>query len=51
GDKVKKGDVVAILEVMKMESNVESDWEGEVKELYVAEGDMLETGAIMMRIE
>jgi pyruvate carboxylase subunit B len=51
GDKVSKGDVVAILEVMKMESNVESDFDGEVKELFVAEGDMLETGAVMMRIE
>jgi len=51
GDQVKKGDLVAILEVMKMESNVESDWDGEVKELFVAEGDMLDTGAVMMRIE
>ena len=34
-----------------MESNVESDFDGEVKELFVAEGDMLETGAVMMKIE
>ena len=51
GDKVKKGDVVAILEVMKMESNIESDFDGEVKEIYVNEGDMVKTGDIMMRIE
>ena len=49
--KVKKGDLVAILEVMKMETNVESDWDGEVKEIFVNEGDMLQTGDVMMRIE
>ncbi len=51
GDRVKKGDVVAILEVMKMESNIESDFDGEVKEIYVNEGDMVKTGDVMMRIE
>ena len=51
GDKVKKGDLIAILEVMKMETNVESDLDGEVKEIYVNEGDMLKTGDVMMRIE
>ncbi len=51
GDKVSKGDVVAILEVMKMESNIESDFDGEVKEIYANEGDMVKTGDVMMRIE
>jgi pyruvate carboxylase subunit B len=51
GDKVKKGDLVAILEVMKMETNVESDFDGEVKEIFVKEGDQLQTGDVMMRID
>ena len=51
GDKVKKGDVVAILEVMKMESNIESDFDGEVKEIFVNEGDMVQSGDVMMKIE
>jgi len=51
GDRVKKGDLVAILEVMKMETNVESEFDGEVKEIFVKEGDMLQTGDVMMRIE
>ncbi|MDO9536975.1 MAG: pyruvate carboxylase subunit B, partial [Thermoplasmata archaeon] len=50
GDKVKKGDVIAILEVMKMESNIESDFDGEVKEIYVKEGDMVQTNDVIMNI-
>lgn len=50
GDKVKKGDVIAILEVMKMESNIQSDFDGEVKEIFVKEGDMVQTGDVIMKI-
>jgi len=50
GDKVKKGDVIAILEAMKMESEVTSDLDGEVKQIFIHEGDAVKTGDILMQI-
>lgn len=48
GDVVGKGDVVAILEAMKMQNEIKTGIAGTVKELFVGEGDSLETrGAIL----
>ena len=41
GDKVKKGDVVCILESMKMQVSVKSHKDGEVKNLKIKEGYLL----------
>ena len=38
GDKVKKGDVLFIVEAMKLENEVVSPFEGEVKEVLVEKG-------------
>ena len=38
GDKVQKGDVLLIIEAMKLENEVVSPFEGEVKEILVSKG-------------
>ena len=44
GDTVKAGDVVMILESMKMEIPIEATDAGVVKEIKVAEGDFVQEG-------
>ncbi|MDO8212212.1 biotin/lipoyl-binding carrier protein [Conexibacter sp. CPCC 206217] len=44
GDAVEEGDVVAILESMKMEMPVESEDAGTVKEVLVSEGQAVSEG-------
>ena len=51
GDKVKKGDVVAVLEAMKMENDIHAENDGTVTELYVNEGDAVNTGDALMIIK
>ncbi|NNL85852.1 MAG: biotin/lipoyl-binding carrier protein [Myxococcales bacterium] len=51
GDEVSEGDVLIILESMKMEIPVESPCEGRVLEFRVSEGDSVEEGAILALIE
>ncbi len=41
GDGVKLGDVVAVLEAMKMQNDIASTLAGKVKEVYVKEGDVV----------
>ncbi|MDR1722278.1 MAG: sodium-extruding oxaloacetate decarboxylase subunit alpha, partial [Methanobrevibacter sp.] len=41
GDKVKKGDNVAVIEAMKMENDIESELEGTVEDIFVEEGDSI----------
>jgi biotin carboxyl carrier protein len=51
GDAVEKGDVVAIVESMKMEMEVESEASGTVVELLCAEGDPVTEGQPLVRLE
>ncbi len=51
GDMVKEGDILVIIESMKMLNNVESKVEGEVKEVAVKEGDQVKTGDLLVRIK
>jgi acetyl-CoA carboxylase biotin carboxyl carrier protein len=44
GDTVEEGDVVAILESMKVEMPVEAEDEGTVSEILVAEGQAVQEG-------
>ncbi|RAX52477.1 pyruvate carboxylase subunit B [Helicobacter sp. 16-1353] len=49
GDKVKSGDVVAIVEAMKMENEITANFEGEVKEIYVdTDAQIIANQAIML---
>ncbi len=50
GDSVKEGDVVAIVEAMKMEHEVLASVSGEVKEIYAQEGMQANNGVAIMLI-
>ena len=51
GDDVKLGDVVAVLEAMKMQNDISATRAGEVKEIYVSEGSGVSAGQALMLIE
>ncbi len=51
GDKVTEGDVVAVLEAMKMENDIHSPKSGIVQEIFVNEGDTVSTGDTLMVIK
>lgn len=44
GDRVKKGQVLAIVEAMKLMNDIESDFDGEIAEIYVENGQPVEYG-------
>jgi len=50
GDKVSVGDLLIVLEAMKMLTNVVSDVSGRVSELFVSPGDKVEVGDPLMTI-
>ncbi|MDD1741976.1 MAG: pyruvate carboxylase subunit B, partial [Methanotrichaceae archaeon] len=51
GDKVSKGDVVAVIEAMKMEQNILANKDGIIKEIYIKEGTTVGPGDLLMSIE
>lgn len=50
GDEVKKGDVLLIMEAMKMENNVMADVSGVVKTLKIKEGDTVLQNDLLVEI-
>jgi len=50
GDKVEKGQAIAILEAMKMENSITSDFAGYVNNLFVEEGETVAADAAIMDI-
>ncbi|HOW13463.1 sodium-extruding oxaloacetate decarboxylase subunit alpha [Methanosarcina sp.] len=50
-DAVKEGDTVAVIEAMKMENAIHAPHSGVVKEIFVAEGDTVAPGDIILSIE
>ena len=50
GDAVAAGDEVAVLEAMKMENSITSDYSGTVQQILVAEGENIATDAVIMII-
>ena len=48
GDTVKAGQEVAVLEAMKMENSITSDYDGTVLQVSVAEGDNVATDAVLL---
>lgn len=50
GDKVKKGQVLAIVEAMKLMNDIESEFDGEIAEIYVENGNAVEYGQPLFRI-
>lgn len=51
GDNVSVGDVVCIIESMKLMNEINSEFAGKVAEIYVNNGDTVEYGQKIMRIE
>jgi biotin carboxyl carrier protein len=51
GDPVAEGDVVCILEAMKMENELKAPKTGTIKALYVEPGRDVEMGAVLVEIE
>ena len=50
GDKVNVGDVVVVLEAMKMQNNIEAEYAGTVTSILVNQGDTVMEGAVMLTI-
>jgi len=48
GDVVKKGQAVIVMEAMKMENEIKSPQDGTIKDIKVAEGAAVETGAELL---
>jgi pyruvate carboxylase subunit B len=51
GEVIKEGDVVAIIEAMKMENEIVAPYSGTVDEIFVFEGDTLSSGDILMIVK
>lgn len=51
GDSVKKGDVLCIVEAMKLMNEIESDLSGKILEVCLEDGQMVEYGEVLFRIE
>lgn len=51
GDNVSRGDVVMILEAMKMQTKIPCPADGEVSEIMVEEGEHVKGGQVLLVIE
>ena len=51
GKSVKKGDVVCIVEAMKLMNEIESEFDGKILEICVKDGQPVEFGQVLMYIE
>ena len=50
GDKVKKGQVVCIVEAMKLMNEIEAEFDGEIVEVCKKDEDMVEYGTVLFKI-
>ena len=51
GKEVKKGDVLCIIEAMKLMNEIESEYTGKVTEILIKDGEAVEYGTPLLRIE
>lgn len=50
GDRVKKGDVLCVIEAMKLMNEITADRDGEVVDICVQNGDMVEYGQTLFKL-
>lgn len=50
GDKVKKGQTLAIIEAMKLMNEIESEFDGNISEIYVENGQAVEYGQPLFKV-
>lgn len=51
GDKIEKGQTLCIVEAMKLMNEIESDYAGVIKKVLVEDGQMVEYGQVLFKIE
>ena len=51
GSKVKKGDILCIVEAMKLMNEIESEFDGEVVEVCVRDGEMVDYGKPLFKLK
>ena len=51
GSIVKKGDILCIIEAMKLMNEIESEYDGEVVDIFVKDGEPVEYGKPLFRIK
>ena len=49
--KVKKGDILCIIEAMKLMNEIECEFDGEIAEILVKDGEMVEYGKPLFKIK
>lgn len=50
GDKIKKGDKLCIIEAMKLMNEIESEFDGEIVEIFVKDNEAVDYGMPMFKI-
>ena len=51
GSKLKKGDSLCIIEAMKIFNTIESEFDGEIKEIFIQDGEPIEYGQALFSID
>ena len=51
GSKVKKGDILCIVEAMKLMNEIESEFDGEIAEICVGDGEMVDYGKPLFKLK
>ena len=51
GRKIKKGDILCIVEAMKLMNEIESEFDGEIAEVCVKDGEMVDYGKPLFKIK
>ena len=51
GDNVKEGDSLAVIEAMKMETNIVASADGVIEKVYITEGQQVKSGELLIKIK